>query len=165
MNFPTFLTFERCNVLENRRNTSMLVNPVLNLGNLATQWLQLVSSVSEWFLWLIHKSQLRALGPVNTETFSCVFCIIYCSQGNRGQPAQYLKQYKNAGKRFRVFPCVALARVWIRLFFFKLTNFSHSVVSWYSQIFPGQDRQQIYKTTFKQLESMVLFRVQGNVLF
>ena len=31
------------------------------------------------------------------------FCIVYCSQGNREQPAHYLKQYKNAGKRFRVY--------------------------------------------------------------
>ena len=30
------------------------------------------------------------------------FWIVYCSQGNREQPAHYLKQYKNAGKRFRV---------------------------------------------------------------
>ena len=34
--------------------------------------------------------------------FVC-FCIVYCSQGNREQPAHYLKQYKNAGKRFRVY--------------------------------------------------------------
>ena len=33
------------------------------------------------------------------------FCIVYCSQGNREQPAHCLKQYKNAGKRFRVY-CV-----------------------------------------------------------
>ena len=31
------------------------------------------------------------------------FCIVYCSQGNREQPVHYLKQYKNAGKRFRVY--------------------------------------------------------------
>ena len=31
------------------------------------------------------------------------FCIVYCSQGNREQPAHYLKQYKNAGKDFRVY--------------------------------------------------------------
>ena len=31
------------------------------------------------------------------------FCIVYCFQGNREQPAHYLKQYKNAGKRFRVY--------------------------------------------------------------
>ena len=31
------------------------------------------------------------------------FCIVYCSQGNREQPGRYLKQYKNAGKRFRVY--------------------------------------------------------------
>ena len=31
------------------------------------------------------------------------FCIIYCSQGNRKQPAHYLKQYKNTGKLFRVY--------------------------------------------------------------
>ena len=35
------------------------------------------------------------------------FCIIYCSQGNREQPAYYLKQYKNAGKRFRVYGALA----------------------------------------------------------
>ena len=38
------------------------------------------------------------------------FCIVYCSQGNREQPAHYLKQYKNAGKRFRVY--VAYVVVW-----------------------------------------------------
>ena len=31
------------------------------------------------------------------------FCIVYCSQGNREQPAHYLKQYKNAVRRFRVY--------------------------------------------------------------
>ena len=31
------------------------------------------------------------------------FCIVYCSRGNREHPARYLKQYKNAGKRFRVY--------------------------------------------------------------
>ena len=31
------------------------------------------------------------------------FCIVYCSQGHREQPANYLKQYKNAWKRFRVY--------------------------------------------------------------
>ena len=31
------------------------------------------------------------------------FCIVFCSQGNREQPAHYLKQYKNAGKRFHVY--------------------------------------------------------------
>ena len=31
------------------------------------------------------------------------FCIVYCSQGNREQPAHYLKQYKNARKRFGVY--------------------------------------------------------------
>ena len=31
------------------------------------------------------------------------FCIVYCPRGNREQPAHYLKQYKNAGKRFRVY--------------------------------------------------------------
>ena len=40
------------------------------------------------------------------------FCIVYCSHGNPAkhawhshakQAAQYLKQYKNAGKRFRAY--------------------------------------------------------------
>ena len=31
------------------------------------------------------------------------FCIVYCSQGNQEQSAHFLKQYKNAGKRFRVY--------------------------------------------------------------
>ena len=31
------------------------------------------------------------------------FCIVYCSQGNREQPAHYLKQNKNVGKRFGVY--------------------------------------------------------------
>ena len=33
------------------------------------------------------------------------FCI-YCFQGNREQPAHYMKQYKNAGKRFRVYGAI-----------------------------------------------------------
>ena len=33
------------------------------------------------------------------------FCIVFCSQGNREQPAHYLKQYKNAGKRFCIVYC------------------------------------------------------------
>ena len=31
------------------------------------------------------------------------FCIVYCSHGNGEHPTHYLKQYKNAGKRFRVY--------------------------------------------------------------
>ena len=31
---------------------------------------------------------------------------VYCSQGNREQPAHYLKQYKKAGKRFRVYGAI-----------------------------------------------------------
>ena len=45
-------------------------------------------------------------GPIRTRTHGNAFlrfCIVYCSQGNREQPAHYLKQYKNAGKRFRVY--------------------------------------------------------------
>ena len=44
------------------------------------------------------------------------FCIVYCSQGNREQPAHYLKQYKNARKRFRVY--VALDTVSFSLAFY-----------------------------------------------
>ena len=43
------------------------------------------------------------------------FCIVYCSQGNREQPAHYLKQYKNAGKRFRVYGALAIT------YYFKIT--------------------------------------------
>ena len=45
-------------------------------------------------------ADILVCGPVHTETFP--FCIVNCSQGNREQPAHYLKQYKNAGKHFRV---------------------------------------------------------------
>ena len=31
------------------------------------------------------------------------FCIVYCTQGNREQPAHCLKQYKNAGNHLRVY--------------------------------------------------------------
>ena len=41
----------------------------------------------------------RLKRDTNKEIF-LRFCIVYCSQGNREQPAHYLKQYKNAGKRF-----------------------------------------------------------------
>ena len=41
--------------------------------------------------------------PRTHENVFLRFCIVYCSQGNREQPAHYLKQYKNAGKRFRVY--------------------------------------------------------------
>ena len=47
------------------------------------------------------------------------FCIVYCSQGNREQPARYLKQYKNAGKRFRVY-----AALIYELFFFYIRSYS-----------------------------------------
>ena len=42
-------------------------------------------------------------GPVHTETISLRFCIFNCSEGNREQATHYLKQFKNAGKRFRVY--------------------------------------------------------------
>ena len=44
----------------------------------------------------------RRLRPRTHGNVFLRFCIVYCSQGNREQPAHYLKQYKNAGKRFRV---------------------------------------------------------------
>ena len=47
------------------------------------------------------------------------FCIVYCSQGNREQPAHYLKQYKNAGKRFRVYG--ALDDIYLFICVFLLT--------------------------------------------
>ena len=34
------------------------------------------------------------------------FYIVYCSQGNREQPAHYLKQYKKTAKRFRVYGAI-----------------------------------------------------------
>ena len=43
------------------------------------------------------------LRPRTHGNVSLRFCIVYnCSQGNREQPAHYLKQYRNTGKRFRV---------------------------------------------------------------
>ena len=39
------------------------------------------------------------------------FCIVYCSQRNREQPAHYLKQYKNAGKCFRVYGDLEVQRL------------------------------------------------------
>ena len=50
--------------------------------------------------------QLKPNSLVSPRTHGNVllcFCIVYCSQENREQPAHYLKQYKNAGKRFRVY--------------------------------------------------------------
>ena len=44
-----------------------------------------------------------ALRPRTHRNVFVRFCIVYCSQGNREQPAHYLKKYKNAGKRFRVY--------------------------------------------------------------
>ena len=55
----------------------------------------------------IWYSLKRLVRPRTHRNVSLRFCIIYCSQGKREQPAHYLKQYKNAGKRFRVY--VALA--------------------------------------------------------
>ena len=49
-------------------------------------------------------------GPRTHGNVFLRFCIAYCSQGNREQPAHYLKQYKNAGKRFRVYGAMVLAR-------------------------------------------------------
>ena len=45
---------------------------------------------------------MRGFRPRAHGNVSLRFCIVYCSQGNREQPAHYLKQYKNAGKCFRV---------------------------------------------------------------
>ena len=47
----------------------------------------------------------RAHGNVSLR-----FCIVYCSQRNREQPAHYLKQYKNAGKCFRVYGALEVQR-------------------------------------------------------
>ena len=46
---------------------------------------------SEWVLGLVH-----------TETFSCVFVLLLFSRES-GTTSHYLKQYKNAEKRFRVY--------------------------------------------------------------
>ena len=54
--------------------------------------------------------ELRCFPRLRPRTHGNVFlrfCIVYCSQGNREQPAHYLKQYKNAGKRFRVYGALA----------------------------------------------------------
>ena len=56
------------------------------------------------------------------------FCIVYCSQGNRKQPAYYLKQYKNAGKRFRVYGCLIYFYNFIVLFSDQLANIVKNVL-------------------------------------
>ena len=44
------------------------------------------------------------LGPVHTETFPCVFVLFtVLKEIENNQLIDYLKQYKNAGKRFRVY--------------------------------------------------------------
>ena len=48
-------------------------------------------------------SDMMLLWPRTHGNAFLRFCIVYWSQGNREQPAHYLKQYKNAGKRFRVY--------------------------------------------------------------
>ena len=63
---------------------------------------------SEWWRDVTsHAVKIGAEKPVfRPRTHGNVFlrfCIVYCSQGNREQPAHYLKLYKNAGKRFRVY--------------------------------------------------------------
>ena len=62
------------------------------------------------FVWLdfqqLHLTPPSCLPILRPRTHGNVFlrfCIVYCSQGNREQPAHYLKQYKNAEKRFRVY--------------------------------------------------------------
>ena len=52
---------------------------------------------------LRKRHRAHSLRPRKHGNVSLRFCIVYCSQGNREQPAHYLKQYKNAGKRFRVY--------------------------------------------------------------
>ena len=57
------------------------------------------------YVYIIMLTQpIHLWGPVTHGNIFLRFClIVYCSQGNREQPAHYLKQYKNAGKRFRVY--------------------------------------------------------------
>ena len=49
--------------------------------------------------------------PCAHSLIYCITCIIYCSQGNREQPAHYLKQYKNAGKLLRVYGALSLVHI------------------------------------------------------
>ena len=51
---------------------------------------------------------MHALRPRTHRNVSLRFYIVYCSQGNREQPAHSLKQYENAGKRFRVYVALAM---------------------------------------------------------
>ena len=51
----------------------------------------------------LHGYDSNAFSPRTNGNVFLRFCIVYCSQGNREQPAHYLKQYKNAGKCFRVY--------------------------------------------------------------
>ena len=58
----------------------------------------------------------RPFGPRTHGNVFLRFCIAYCSQGNREQPAHYLKQYKNAGKRFRVYGALINVETEMRMF-------------------------------------------------
>ena len=59
------------------------------------------------------------------------FCIVYCSQGNREQPAHYLKQYKNAGKRFRLYGAYYSHHFLRHLTFKRFLTFLHAhAASW-----------------------------------
>ena len=43
------------------------------------------------------------IGPVHTETFPCVFVLFQVMSWLFSIPLENSKQYKNAGKRFRVY--------------------------------------------------------------
>ena len=53
-----------------------------------------------------RRKTFRCVWGLSPRTHGNVFLrfrIVYCSEGNREQPAHFLKQYKNAEKLFRVY--------------------------------------------------------------
>ena len=72
------------------------------------------NNIEQWPNHLLLLTMLH----LRPHTHGCLYDGIYCSQGNRGQPAHYLKQHKNAGKRFRVYGALVLKAVFQWCVFF-----------------------------------------------
>ena len=88
-----------------RRQGNFVLHIVLHIVYLLPQFLFTVFRKLQ-IKFKVFMSYGLTLAPFRPRTHGNVFlrfCIVYCSQGNREQPAHYLKQYKNAGKRFRVY--------------------------------------------------------------
>ena len=58
---------------------------------------------ARWQLRLSLDNETCHLGPVHTETFSCVFVLFQVMSWVVLDSLQNSKQYKSAGKRFRVY--------------------------------------------------------------